>query len=139
MPLNFGYQPRSKFGVDFFYISSYNATIMFAVIQTGGKQYRVEKGSQIKVERLTDKNVVFETQSSKKQTEKVVFDKVLLRGKGNDVEIGTPFLKGVAVEAKFLGEKREKKKIVFRYHNKTRYHKKKGHRQTHALVEITKV
>ena len=87
---------------------------MFAVIATGGKQYRVEKGSQIKVELLAHEG------------EKVTFDKVLLRGKGSEVEVGTPYLPGAKVEGKFLGEKRDKKKIIFRYHSKTRYRKKKG-------------
>lgn len=100
---------------------------MFAVIATGGKQYRVEKGSVIKVEKLAH------------EEGKVVFDKVLLRGKGEDVEIGAPYLKGASVEGKFMGEKRDVKKIIFRYHSKTRYRKKKGHRQTHAVIEITKV
>ncbi len=100
---------------------------MFAVIFTGGKQYRVEKGSKIKVEKIPH------------ESGKVVFDKVLLRGKENGVEIGAPYLAGASVEGKFIGEKRDEKKIVFRYHNKTRYRKMKGHRQTHSLVEIVKV
>ncbi len=100
---------------------------MFAVIETGGKQYRVEKGLKVKIEKLAHDGG------------KIVFDKVLLRGKGNEVEIGAPFIKGAHVEGKFLEEKRDRKKIVFRYHSKTRYRKKKGHRQTLTLVEIVKI
>ncbi len=101
----------------------------FAIIETGGKQYRVEKGMKLLVEKL-----------SGKEGEKVAFEKVLLRAAedGKKVEIGTPYLQH-AVEAKILRHMRGKKKIVFRYHPKTRLRKKKGHRQEHTEVEITAV
>ncbi len=99
----------------------------FAVIETGGKQYRVSPGTKIKVEKLTSEGDNF------------VFDKVLLIGEGADVKIGKPYLTGSKVEAKILKQGRDKKKIVFRYKSKTRQRKKKGHRQHFTEVEITKI
>lgn len=100
----------------------------FAVIETGGKQYKVSAGQRLKVEKLKA-----ETGSS------FVFDKVLLKAGGEKVEVGMPYLSGEKVEAKVLNQGRDKKKIVFRYHSKTRYRKKKGHRQPHTELEITRV
>ncbi|MFA5386247.1 MAG: 50S ribosomal protein L21 [Candidatus Paceibacterota bacterium] len=98
-----------------------------AVIETGGKQYKVSEGQKLKIEKLAvDKDG------------KVIFDKVLLVA-DKDTKIGGPYLKGEKVEAKVVRQGRDKKKIVFRYHSKTRYRKKKGHRQPFTEVEITKV
>jgi len=66
------------------------------------------------------------------------FDKVLLIGDGDNIKVGTPYVEGAKVEAKILKQGRDKKKIVFRYHSKTRYRKKKGHRQQFTEVEIVK-
>lgn len=100
---------------------------MFAIIQTGGKQYLVSPGDKIKIEKTTADGG------------KVIFDKVLLAAKDKDIKIGAPFIKGATVEAKILKEGRGKKIIVFRYHSKTRYRKKKGHRQHFSEAEITKI
>jgi len=100
----------------------------FAVIETGGKQYRVSEGNKIKVEKL---NV--ETGKS------FVFDKVLLVNDDKGTKIGAPYLDGAKVEAKVLNQGRAKKVIVFRYHPKTRYRKKKGHRQPFTQLEIKKI
>jgi large subunit ribosomal protein L21 len=98
---------------------------MFAVIQTGGKQYFVAKGQKLKIEKL---NV---------GTEKpVAFNEVLLVAGDKKTEIGTPFVEGAIVNAKVAGQGRARKQIVFRYHAKTRYRKKKGHRQPFTEVEI---
>ena len=67
------------------------------------------------------------------------FDKVLLKAQEEKVEIGMPYVAGAKIEAKMLKQGREKKKIVFRYHSKTRYRKKKGHRQPYTEVEIVKI
>ena len=69
----------------------------------------------------------------------IVFDKVLLKAGDGSVEIGRPYLKGVTVEARVLGEKRGSREIVFRYHSKTRYRKKKTHRQTRTAVSVEKI
>ncbi|MEK7464700.1 MAG: 50S ribosomal protein L21 [Patescibacteria group bacterium] len=99
---------------------------MFAVIETGGKQYRVSTGLKLRIEKIEG-----EPQS------KVIFDRVLLKS-DKDVEVGTPYIK-THVEGKILEQARDKKKIVFRYHSKTRYRKMKGHRQHYTEVEITKI
>ncbi|HDH31548.1 MAG TPA: 50S ribosomal protein L21 [Candidatus Wolfebacteria bacterium] len=96
----------------------------FAIIQTGGKQYKVASGQKIKVEKL-----------DVEENENFVFDKVLLMVDGDNVKIGTPYIEGAKVEAKIVKQGRDKKKIVFRYHSKTRYMKKKGHRQHFTEVE----
>ena len=101
--------------------------LMFAVIETGGKQYRVSPGTKIKVEKLASEGEDF------------VFDKVLLVSDGKELKIGKPYLEGSKVEAKVLGQGRARKIIVFRYHSKTRYRKKKGHRQPFTEVEVTKI
>jgi len=100
----------------------------FAVIETGAKQYKVSTGKKIKVEKLDTK-----------EGDSFVFDKVLLINDKDKVNIGEPYIKGAKVEAKVLEQGRDKKKIVFRYHPKTRYKKKKGHRQPFTKLEITKI
>lgn len=100
----------------------------FVIIETGGKQYKVSVGQKLKVEKLKA-----EIGGS------VVFDKVLLKVDGDNVQVGTPYLSREKVEAKVLNQGRDKKKIIFRYHSKTRYRKKKGHRQPYTEVEISKI
>ncbi|OGY58907.1 MAG: 50S ribosomal protein L21 [Candidatus Colwellbacteria bacterium RIFCSPHIGHO2_12_FULL_43_12] len=101
---------------------------MFAVIETGGKQYKVSAGDKIKVEKLeAEPGASF------------VFDKVLLVGDENNIKLGRPYLSGAKVEAKIIKNARDRKKIVFKYHSKTRYRKKKGHRQHFTEAEITKI
>jgi len=102
---------------------------MLAIIETGGKQYKVQVGDKIKVEKL-----------NAEEGSNFAFDKVLLKAKDDEnVLIGNPYLKNEKVEAKVLKHGRERKKIVFKYHSKTRYRKKKGHRQHYSLVEITNI
>lgn len=102
---------------------------MLAIIETGGKQYKVQVGDKIKVEKL-----------NAEEGSNFVFDKVLLKAKDDEnVLVGNPYLKNEKVEAKVLKHGRERKKIVFKYHSKTRYRKKKGHRQHYSLVEITNI
>ncbi len=100
----------------------------FAVIETGGKQYRVSAGTKLKVEKLDVKagdNVVFET--------------VLLTSVGDAVKVGVPYVTGAKTEARVLGDGRGKKAIVFKYHPKTRGRKKKGHKQEYTELEIIKI
>ncbi len=100
----------------------------FAVIETGGKQYKVSPGQKIKIEKLNPaEGGSFE------------FDRILLRVDGEKVELGTPYISGAKVGAIILRQARDKKKIVFRYHSKTRYRKKKGHRQHFTEAEIIKI
>lgn len=101
----------------------------FAIIETGGKQYKVSSGEKVKVEKLPARGGA--------QNGAVVFDKVLLRAAGGNVEIGAPYLAGATVEAVFVRNGRGKKKIVFKYHPKTRFRKKKGHRQAYTEVKVS--
>jgi len=101
---------------------------MFAIIKTGGKQYKVQKGDTLVVERLS-----LETGAS------VAFEEVLLVNDGKEIAIGAPYVKGAKVAAKVLGEGKGEKKIVFRYHSKTRYRKLKGHRQQHTTLLVESV
>lgn len=98
----------------------------FAVIETGGKQYKVAPGEKVKIEKI-------ESQGG----ENLAFDKVLLVADGEDVKVGAPYVEGAKVEGKVVRQGRNKKVIVFKYHSKTRYRKKKGHRQHFTEVEIT--
>jgi large subunit ribosomal protein L21 len=100
----------------------------FAVIETGGKQYRVTEGAVLSVEKVAGA-----------PGEVIRFDKVLLVSRDGDVECGTPYLAKRAVEATVLGAARGERKVVFRFHSKTRYRKKRTHRQDLTTVRITKL
>ena len=111
-------------------------TKSFAIIATGGKQYKVSVGDKLKVERLNADDI---SHTALAAGTKISFDKVLLHVDGDNVKVGTPNVAGAVVEAKLLRNDKEKTKIVFKYHAKARYRKKKGHRQEFAEVEITKI
>jgi large subunit ribosomal protein L21 len=96
----------------------------FAIIETGGKQYKVTSGMKMKVEKLDATGGAFS------------FDKVLLRSTGGKLEIGAPHIAGAKIAASVVRDGRARKVIVFRYHSKTRYRKKKGHRQEFTEVVI---
>ena len=100
---------------------------MYAIIATGGKQYRVSEGDVIYIEKI-DADV----------DSKVSFD-VLLVGNEGDVKVGTPVVEGVKVEGKVVGQIRGEKIIVFKYKSKKNYRRKQGHRQPYTKVEITKI
>jgi large subunit ribosomal protein L21 len=100
----------------------------FAIIETGGKQYKVSAGAKLQIEKL-----------DAEAGGNVSFKNVLLVADGAQVEVGAPHVKGAEVEAKVVRQARDRKVIVFRYHSKTRYRKKKGHRQHFTEVEVTKV
>lgn len=97
---------------------------MKAVIETGGKQYYIEEGSVVFIEKL-DVNA----------DEKVTFDKVLMI----DGVYGTPYVAGAKVEAKVLKQGKNKKIKIFKYVQKNKFHKTQGHRQPYTKVEITKL
>ncbi|MBE6045965.1 MAG: 50S ribosomal protein L21 [Clostridiales bacterium] len=101
---------------------------MYAIIETGGKQYKVQNGDQIKVEKLNA-----EAGSA------VVFDKVLAAGEGADIKVGTPYLEGLTVEGEVVESGKGDKVIIFKYKAKKDYRKKQGHRQPYTLVEIKAV
>ncbi len=101
---------------------------MYAVIETGGKQYKVSEGDVIYIEKL-------EVEADAE----VSFDKVLLIGEGSDVKVGAPLVDGVSVTAKVIKNDKAKKVVVYKYKPKKGYHKKQGHRQPYTKVEITKI
>jgi len=103
-----------------------------AVIKTGGKQYKVKKGQSIKIEKLSAKDGL-PAQSG----DKVKFDTLLTASSdGKEVNIGKPSL-GEKVEGKVVEQGRDKKVMVVKYKNKTRYKRNLGHRQPFTQVEIT--
>ena len=99
---------------------------MYAIIETGGKQYKVQNGDQVKVEKL-----------SAEAGNTVVFDKVLACGEGSDIKVGTPYLDGLTVEGEVIESGKGDKVIIFKYKAKKDYRKKQGHRQPYTMVEIT--
>lgn len=100
---------------------------MLAVVETGGKQYLISPKQKIKIEKI--KGV--------EKGDKITFDKVLLIiDEKGDVKIGNPYISGAKISAEIEEKARSKKIIVFRYHSKTRYKKKKGHRQPFMKVQI---
>jgi large subunit ribosomal protein L21 len=99
----------------------------FAVIESG-RQYKVAVGDKINFDTL-----------EAKQGDRVTFDKVLLRSTGEKVEVGAPYVTGAKVQGTVVRHARERKKIVFKYHSKTRQKKKKGHRQGFTEVEIVSI
>ena len=99
-----------------------------AIIETGGKQYVVTKDSVLDVEKITD---------ATKAGDKITFDKVLLTDDGSQTSVGKPYIEGAKVSAELVETGRDKKVVVMRYRQKSRYYKKKGHRQPYATVRIT--
>ncbi len=99
----------------------------FAVIQTGGKQYKVAVGDVVKIEKIV---------GDYKEGDKVVFDKVLLVDNGTDTTIGTPYISGAKVTASITKIGRLAKVNVIKYKQKSKYFKKNGHRQPYFEVKI---
>ncbi len=99
----------------------------FAVIQTGGKQYKVKSGDLIKIEKITGDH---------KEGDKIVFDKVLLVDNGKDTTIGTPFIDKAQVTATITKIGRLPKVNVIKYKQKSKYFKKNGHKQPYFQVKI---
>ena len=101
---------------------------MYAVIKTGGKQYRVQQGDVIFVEKI-------DTQAN----EAVTFEEVLLVVDGEQTKIGAPTVAGAKVEGKVLSQVKAKKVVVYKYKAKKNERKKQGHRQPYTKVEITAI
>ena len=101
---------------------------MYAVIETGGKQYRVNQGDIIKVEKLTADVGA-----------KVDFDRILLVGEGADVKVGSPIVDGASVSGTVVEHDRHRKIIVFKMKRRKNYRRKQGHRQDYTGVLIEKI
>ena len=100
---------------------------MYAVIETGGKQVRVEKDQVIYVEKL-----------DAEEGSTFVFDKVLMIG-GEDVKLGTPYLEGATVKAHVEKQGRGKKILIFKYKSKKKYRRTQGHRQSYTKLTIQEI
>ena len=100
---------------------------MYAVIQTGGKQYKVAKGDKLRVEKLLGS-----------PGDTITFDQVLLVG-GETIKLGQPTVAGAKVEAKITAQDRDKKIIVFKFRRRKNYRRKNGHRQPFTALEITEI
>lgn len=100
---------------------------MYAVIETGGKQLRVEKGAEVFAEKI-DAEV----------GETVTFDQVLMVG-GDNLSVGNPYVENATVEAKVVKHGKQRKIVVFKYKPKKNYHRKQGHRQPYTKLEITNI
>ncbi len=101
---------------------------MYAVIETGGKQYRVQEGDILFVEKI-----------DVEEGKEVNFDKVLLVSKEGDLTVGKPFVEGAKVEGSVVEQGKSKKIVVFKYKAKKNYRKKQGHRQPYTKVKIEKI
>lgn len=101
---------------------------MFAVVTTGGKQYRVEAGSELLIERVPEQ-----------AGSTITFDRVLLIGDGDDVTLGTPTVDGASVTGTVIGEALGPKLVVFKFKQKVKYRRHAGHRQHLTRVRIDEI
>ena len=101
---------------------------MYAVIETGGKQYQVKEGDVVFIEKL-----------EVAENETVTFDKVVAVSGDDGIKVGTPYVEGATVEASVVENGKARKVIVYKYKRKSGYHKKNGHRQQYTAVKIEKI
>lgn len=101
---------------------------MYAIVETGGKQYQMEEGKYLKVELLDGE-----------KDSKVVFDKVVMLANGKKSKVGQPYVKSASVEGTILAHDKDKKVIVYKQRPKKGYRKKQGHRQGFTKIMITKI
>lgn len=101
---------------------------MYAILETGGKQYMVKEGDTLFVEKL-----------EANEGEVVTLDNVLVVSKDGNLVVGNPVVEGAAVEAKVVEQGKAKKIIVFKYKAKKDYRKKQGHRQPYTKIQIEKI
>jgi large subunit ribosomal protein L21 len=98
---------------------------MYAVVSTGGKQYRVQKGETLRVEKIPGE-----------VGSKVTLDKVLMLADGENIRVGQPLIEKAAVQASIVEQDKAKKILVFKYKRRKRYRRKKGHRQPFTAIRI---
>ena len=101
---------------------------MYAIIRTGGKQYRVSQGQDIKVEKL-----------DAKAGERVIFDQVLLAGEGENIQVGTPYLENTKVIGRIRRHGKNSKVVVFKFKRRKNFRRTRGHRQEYSLVAIENI
>ena len=101
---------------------------MYAVIKTGGKQYKVAAGEKLKIEQI-----------AADVGQEIVIDQVLAVGNGNDLQVGTPLVAGAVVKATVLAQGRHDKVRIFKMRRRKHYQKRQGHRQAFTELEISSV
>ena len=101
---------------------------MYAIVSSGGRQYRVEPGQRLDVEKLPAE-----------AGSEITLDQVLLIGDGDTITVGQPIVSGARVLADVVGEVKGRKIIVFKYKNKVRYRRKTGHRQRYLRLQIKEI
>lgn len=101
---------------------------MYAIIETGGKQYKVAEGDIITVEKLG-------VEAGSEYT----FDKVIVAANDGDVKVGAPYVEGAKVNATVIGDGKAKKVIIYKYKPKKGFHKKNGHRQPYTMLKINSI
>ena len=98
---------------------------MYALVDINGKQYKAEKGTVLKIDRI-----------SQETGDKIEFQSVLLVSGSKDVKVGAPYVDGVSVKATVTDQGKDKKVVVFKYKKRKGYRKKYGHRQPYSLIKI---
>ena len=101
---------------------------MYAIVDSGGKQYKVQEGEVLRVEKLAGA-----------VGDSISFDKILMFSDGENVNIGTPLLEDVAVSGHIVEQGKAKKIIVFKYKRRKRYRRKRGHRQQFTAVKVDSI
>jgi large subunit ribosomal protein L21 len=98
---------------------------MYAVVSTGGKQYKVQKGETLRIEKIPGE-----------VGSKVTFDKVLMVADGENIRVGQPVIEKAAVQASIVEQDKAKKILIFKYKRRKRYRRKQGHRQPYTAIRI---
>jgi large subunit ribosomal protein L21 len=101
---------------------------MYAIVETGGKQYRIEEGAELKVEKL-----------DAEPGKEIDLDKVLMTGQDESINVGTPYLENAKVTCEVLEHGRGKKVIVFKHKRRKDYRKKQGHRQDYTKIKVKSI
>jgi len=101
---------------------------MYAIVETGGKQYRVSEGDTLYVEKLPNE-----------QDSNVILENVLAVSNGDDLKVGVPYVEGASITAKVLKQGKAKKIVVFKFKPKKGYKRKQGHRQPYTKIQIEKI
>ena len=121
-------KPKKGFGYRIQRVKLRGGVHMYAIIETGDKQYKVAEGDIITVEKL-----------GVEAGQEYTFDKVLVLAKDGDVKVGAPYVEGAAVTASVIGDGKAKKVVVYKYKPKKGFHKKNGHRQPFTKLQIKSI